>query len=113
MGALADGDFENYSYQGGVAVCLSIITGLCGRAYLDKEDPLKSMKVCGAVLSVKFLALAVFIFFMLALSLTFTSLMTLIWMYRLLRYYRAYKIQQADESMGGGDAARYSLMNNA
>ena len=50
---------------------------------------------------------------MLALSLTFTSLMTLIWMYRLLRYYRAYKIQQADESMGGGDAARYSLMNNA
>jgi hypothetical protein len=29
MGALADGDFENYSYQGVVAVCLSIITGKC------------------------------------------------------------------------------------
>ncbi|GMI46988.1 hypothetical protein TrCOL_g11117 [Triparma columacea] len=112
MGALADGDFENYSYQGVVAVCLSIITGLSGRAYLDNEDPLKSMKVCGAVLFVKALALAVFIFFMLTLSLTFTSLMTLLWLWRFLKYWRLYKIQRTDESMGS-DATRYSLMNNA
>mmetsp|Transcript_20319 Transcript_20319/g.42563 ORF Transcript_20319/g.42563 Transcript_20319/m.42563 type:complete len:119 (-) Transcript_20319:30-386(-) len=118
MGALADGDWENYGYQGMVAICLSIITGLCGRAYLDHSNPLKSLKVCCAVLAVKFLALAVFIFFMLTLSICFTSFMTLLWFYRLLRFWRAYKIQRADESMDGGQnggeaSARYSLMANA
>ena len=47
---------------------------------------------------------------MLTISISFTCAMTLLWIYRFLRYWKLYKIERAERSMSG---LENSLMGNA
>ncbi|GMH51821.1 hypothetical protein TrVE_jg12219 [Triparma verrucosa] len=93
--------------QGLFAIILSLTTGIIGRVMLDHKDAKKSYHICLACIGVKMVAMAVFIYWGLWLSLGFTAFMALVWLLRALRYRKIFKILESDENMD-----QYSLMNN-
>ena len=80
-------NFSSYQYQGLFAFLLSFGGGLAGRCLLTPADPKKSFLVSLVVTTLKGVALAVFVWWGMWLSVSFTALLVGVWGWRSWKYW--------------------------
>jgi len=111
-------DFKNdYEFQGAIMITLSLFCGLYGRFVISKGDSARSERVCWMVVGVKTVAIGVFAFFQLRLSLYFTIFMTVVWFSRGIKFRRKRKdeilgvLMKVSDSTTGEDGGINNLTN--